>query len=145
MFKQQLEQDYKQAFKEKNEMVVSAMRNLKAEIKNVEIAKQKELTDEEALDVVRKKVKQHRDSIEGFTAGGRMDLVEHESKQMEVLQKYLPKQLEESEVRTIVQAVIGELKPSPSDFGKVMKEVLTLAKGQTDGSVVSKIVKEELK
>jgi uncharacterized protein YqeY len=145
MFTQQLEQDYKDAFKAKNEVAVSALRNLKSEIKNVEIAKQKTLTDEEVLDVVRKKVKQHKDSIESFAAGGRADLVENETKQMAVLQKYLPKQLDEAQVRELVKAVIAETAAKASDFGKVMKDVLARAKGQTDGSVVSKIVKEELK
>jgi uncharacterized protein YqeY len=144
MLIEQLDQDYKQALKAKDETALSSLRNLKSEIKNVEIAKGKPLEDSDVMDVVRKKVKQHKDSIEGFTAGGRTDLVEREQQQMAVLQKYLPKQMEEAEVRILVKTVIAELNAVVSDFGKVMKEVLNRAKGQTDGSVVSKIVKEEL-
>lgn len=140
-----LDQDFKNALREKNELVVSALRNLKAEIKNIEIAKQKELSDDEVLSAVSRKVKQHKDSIDSFRSGGRQDLADHEERQMAVLVKYLPKQLDESEVRDLVKTVIADLSASaPSDFGKVMKEAMVRAKGQTDGSVVSKIVKEQL-
>ena len=141
----QIEQDFKQALRSKDEIVVSSLRNLKSEIKNVEIDKRKPLTDEEVLDVLRKKVKQHKDSIESFKSGNRLDLVETEEKQMQVLQKYLPAQLSEEEVRVLVKRVIQAMNAQASDFGKVMKEVLKEAAGKTDGSVVSKIVKEELK
>jgi hypothetical protein len=140
-----LEQDFKQALKDKNEITTSALRNLKAEIKNTEIEKRRELTSEEVLEVVRKKVKQHKDSIESFKAGARADLLAREEGQMAVLLKYLPQQLTEEQVRAMVRNAIEKLQAKPSDFGKVMKEVLAEAKGQTDGNVVSKIVKEELK
>ncbi len=135
-----IDQDLKQAMRDKNELVLSSLRNLKSEIKNVEIAKQKPLSEDEVIQVVSKKVKQHKDSIESFTAGSRTDLVEHEQKQMEVLQKYLPAQMSEDDVRAVVKTVISEV---GSEFGKVMKEVMAKTKGKTDGSVVSKIVKEE--
>lgn len=144
MILEQIDSDFKQAMREKSEIVVSALRNLKAEIKNIEIEKQKQLSEDEVVAAVAKKVKQHKDSIESFRAGSREDLIGLEQKQMEVLLKYLPKQLDETEVRNMVKQVAAELNAKPSDFGRVMKEVLTRAKGQTDGSVVSKIVKEEL-
>lgn len=140
-----IDSDLKQALIEKNEIAVSALRNLKAEIKNVSIEKQRDLTEAEVLEVTRKKVKQHKDSIEGFKKGDRNDLVEREEKQMEVLLRYLPKQMEESEVRDLVKKTISDLNAQASDFGKVMKEVLVRAEGRTEGSMVSKIVKEELK
>ena len=144
MLTQQIDQDLKQALKDKNELVVSSLRNLKSEVKNAEIQKQQPLTDEEVLGVLRKKVKQHKDSIEGFKSGNREDLVAHEQGQMEVLQKYLPAQMDEGKVRELVKIVIADLVAKPSDFGKVMKEVLARAQGQTEGNIVSKIVKEEL-
>ena len=145
MLLQQIDSDLKQAMKEKNEIIVSSLRNLKSEIKNVEIAKQKELSQEDLIQVVAKKVKQHKDSIESFKSGNRQDLVTHEEQQMAVLQKYLPAQMEESELREVVQAVAKELSAGPKDFGKVMKEVMVRVKGKTDGNVVSKVVKETLK
>jgi uncharacterized protein len=140
----QLNDDFKNAMREKNEIAVGALRILKSEIKNSEIEKGSELTEEEISKVIAKKVKQHKDSIESFKTGERSDLVEHEEKQMAVLAKYLPKQMGEDEVRALVKAVVSETGAKQSDFGKVMKEVLARAKGQTDGSVVSKIAKEEL-
>lgn len=140
----QLETDFKQALKDKNEIAVSALRNLKAEIKNTAIEKHRELDEEEVMAVLRKKVKQHKDSIESFKAADRADLLTREEGQMAVLVKYLPQQLSEDEVRSLVKQAVTDLSATPSDFGKVMKEVLTKAGGKTDGSIVSKIVKEEL-
>ena len=139
-----IDSDLKQAQIEKNEITVSSLRNLKAEIKNVAIAKQQELSESEVLDVVRKKVKQHRDSIEGFLKGGRADLVQREQQQMQVLLKYLPAQMSEDEVRKLVKQVVADQNAKAQDFGKVMKEVLTKASGRTEGGTVSKIVKQEL-
>ncbi len=139
-----IESDLKRALIEKNEIALSALRNLKAEMKNTAIAKQHELSEAEILEVVRKKVKQHRDSIQGFASGDRVDLVSREQAQMAVLLKYLPSPMSEEEVRDLVKKIIGDLSAQASDFGKVMKEVLNRAGGRTDGSVVSKLVKEEL-
>lgn len=144
MITDKIDAEFKQALREKNELVVSAIRNLKSELHNTEIEKRKSLSEEEVLQVIKKKVKQHRDSIESFKLGNRMDLVEVETKQMEVLEKYLPTRLDESGVRSIVKQVIAELKATPADFGKVMKESMNRAKGAADGGNVSKIVKEEL-
>jgi uncharacterized protein len=144
MLTEQIDQDFKVAMKAKDEIGKSSLGNVRAALKDAEISKREKLTDEETLSVIAKKVKQHKDSIEGFTKGDRADLVANETAQMEVLQKYLPKQMDESEVRKIVKETIAALAAGPSDFGKVMKEVVGKVKGQTDGSVVSKIVKEEL-
>lgn len=144
MILEAIESDFKQALRDKNEIAVSALRNLKAGIKNTAIEKRHELNEQEVLEVLRKKVKQHKDSIESFQAGGRADLTDREQQQMNVLLKYLPKQMDEPEARKLVIQVIGDLNAKSSDFGRVMKEVLARASGRTDGSVVSKIVKEEL-
>lgn len=141
----EIDQDLKQAIKAKDEITVSALRNLKAEIQNVKISKQHDLSIDETLEVIRKKVKQHKDSIESFRAGNRNDLVSTEEQQMAVLQKYLPAQMSQDQVRELVKKTITELAATQKDFGKVMKEVLIKAAGQTDGSIVSKIVKEILK
>jgi uncharacterized protein YqeY len=145
MLIEQIDQDLKTALKEKNEIVISSLRNLKAAFKNVEIEKQHPLSDEEAISVIGKKVKQHKDSLESFKAGGREDLVANESGQMAVLQKYLPAAMSEEELAKIVKAVIAESNATAKDFGKVMKDVMAKVKGQADGSVISKLVKENLK
>lgn len=145
MLSQQIEEDFKAAFKSKDEVAKSALGNLKSALKNAQIEKKSELTEAEAISVIAKKVKQHRDSITEFEKGARADLVATETAQMKVLEKYLPQQMSEEEVRGLVKQAIADLNAAPADFGKVMKEVLNRAKGQTDGSVVSKVVKEELK
>lgn len=144
MIEQQLEQDFKQALKNKDEITTSALRNLKAAIKNTEIERRKSLSEQEILSVVRKKVKQHQDSIASFQKGARQDLVEREQQQMAVLVKYLPPALSEDQVRTLVKSAISELDAQTKDFGTIMKQVIAKAEGAADGSVVSKIVKEEL-
>jgi hypothetical protein len=145
MLLQQIDEDLKTALKAKDETVSSSLRNLKAAIKNVEIEKSQALTDDEVLAVIAKKVKQHKDSIESFQAGNRADLVSYEQAQMQVLQKYLPKQMDETELTGIVKTAIATLKAGPADFGKVMKEVVTQVRGRAEGNAISKIVKENLK
>lgn len=144
MILDQINEDFKLALKSKDEVSLSALRNLKAEISNAQIEKRSELNEEEILSVIKKKVKQHKDSITEFKAGNREDLVQREEAQMNTLNKYLPEQMSEDQVKEIVRAVIDELKASKSDFGKVIKEVIMRANGATDGNVVSKIVKEAL-
>ncbi len=145
MLLEKIDQDLKIALKEKKEITISALRNLKAAIKNVEIEKKTPLSDDEVSKVIAKKVKQHKDSIESFEKGGREDLVATEKSQMAILESYLPKQMDEKEVEAIVKDTIAKLNPAPSDFGKVMKEVMNQVAGRTDGNVVSKFVKENLK
>ncbi len=145
MLLQKIDEDLKNALKEKNNIALSSLRNLKAAFKNAEIEKQHALSDEEAIGVIAKKVKQHRDSIESFKAGARNDLVENETGQMEVLQKYLPQAMSEDELTAVVKQVMAESSATTKDFGKVMKDVMAKVKGQADGSIISKIVKENLK
>ncbi len=140
----EIDKEYNQAVKNKDTVTVSSLRNLKAAIQNAQIQKQSALTDDEFLSVISKKVKQHKDSIAGFRQGNREDLVKHEEEQMAVLAKFLPQQMSEAEVESIVKEAIAKLSAGPNDFGKVMKEVVAAVKGQADGSVVSKIVKQEL-
>src|SRR3989344_7123193 len=122
MLLEQIEADLITALKEKKEVVLISLRNLKAAFKNAELEKRQPLTDQEAQNVIAKKVKQHKDSIAEFEKGQRADLVEKEKNEMAVLEKYLPKQMEEGEVRSLVKTAIRELNAKPADFGRVMKE-----------------------
>ncbi|MBX4204927.1 MAG: GatB/YqeY domain-containing protein [Candidatus Doudnabacteria bacterium] len=145
MLIEKLEADYKAAFKAHDEIAKSSLSNVRAAIKNAELEKREPLTDQEVAAVLAKKVKQHKDSISEFEKGNRPDLVEKERAQMQILENYLPKQMPEDQVRKLVSEVISDLAAKPADFGRVMKEVINRAAGQTEGAVVSKIVKEELK
>lgn len=145
MLIEQIDNDYKTAFKAHDDIAKSSLSNVRAAVKNAELEKRSPLTDAEVMAVVAKKVKQHKDSIFEFEKGQRLDLVATEQAQMKILEGYLPKQMAEDDVRKLVLEAISSLQAKPSDFGRVMKEVLAKAEGQTDGSVVSRIVKEELK
>ena len=145
MLLQKIDADLKTALKEKQETVLSALRNLKAALTNAKIEHQGELPDEEVLKVIAKKVKQHKDSIQSFLAGNRADLADTEKAQLAVLEQYLPAGLSEAEVSAIVAQTIDRLRPAGLDFGKVMKEAMKEIAGRADGQLVSQLVKEQLK
>lgn len=137
--------DLKLAQKAKDELAVSALRVIRAEMTNAAIAKmKKELTDEEALEVIRTQVKRLREAISDFERGGRADLVAKNKKEIELLQKYLPVELSEEEVRKEIQTILGAGSYQASDFGKAMKEAMARLKGRADGVTVSRILKELL-
>jgi len=143
--KERLEEDYKKFFKEGNTLAVDALRLLKAEVKNAEIAKRKDFDDHEVLEVIMKVAKRHQDSIAAFTAGNRPDLMAREKEQLAVLGVYLPEKLPEDELRDIILELIKEMAAvGPKDFGRVMGEAMKQLKGQAEGGLISRIVREEL-
>lgn len=145
MLKQQIEEQIKNALKGGEELRLSTLRFLLSAIKNDEIAKRREVTDEEVISVVRHQVKQRKESIEAFQKGGREELAEKERQELEILNKFLPQQLSEEEVKKMVQETIAELPESErKNFGKVMGVVMSRIKGQTEGNIVAKVVKEVL-
>ena len=101
--------------------------------------------DEDVLSVIQKEAKQHKDSIEQFKNAGRTDLVEKETKELELLKKYLPKQLGKEEVRKLVKDAISQTgATSAKDMGRVMGVLMPKIKGKADGGMVSRIVKDSL-
>lgn len=158
--KEKINQDFKDAFKAKEEKKVGVLRMLNASIKNREVEKrtklskteapgdlekESQLNDEETLAVIASEVKRRKDSIEQFKSGGRPELAAQEEQELKILEVYLPQQMSEEELRTIVAESIKESNASSSqDFGKVMKVLMPRVKGKADGGLVSKIVKEEL-
>lgn len=145
--KERLTEDMKQAMKDKEagKLRLSVIRMVRANIKNVEIDSKQELSDDEVLNVVSKEVKMRRDSIEEFKKGNRSDLVESLEQEIDILMKYLPEQLNETEVRTLVEQAVAEAKAvSPKDMGKVMAVLMPKVKGRADGKLVNTIVRELL-
>jgi uncharacterized protein YqeY len=145
--KERLTEDMKQAMKDKEagKLRLSVIRMVRANIKNVEIDSKQELSDDEVLNVVSKEVKMRRDSMEEFKKGNRLDLVESLEQEIDVLMKYLPEQLNETEVRTLVEQAVAEAKAvSPKDMGKVMAVLMPKVKGRADGKLVNTIVRELL-
>jgi uncharacterized protein len=163
MLIEEIKKDLISALKEKNESTVSTLRMVTSSIFNKEMDKRVKileaepnldeeqlkgkvkLSDEEVAEVVSSEVKKRRDSIAGFEQGGRADLVEKEKAELTVLMKYLPKELTEEEISTIVKSAIAKTNAlSMKDIGIVMKEVSPQTKGKADGNLVAKIVKQEL-
>jgi len=137
--------DYKEALKAGDKNRVSVLRMIKSSMKYKEIEKKAPLTDEEVQAILMSSVKRAKESIEQFSKAGREDLAGKEKEEMLVVQDYLPKQLGEDDVRQILKEVIAEEGASgPKDTGKVMKSAMARLKGQADGKLVSKIVKELL-
>ena len=147
--KEQIFSDLKEAMKAKEQDKLRVLRSLKAKLMEKEIAERQggeaELTDEQALQVLTKAAKQRKESIAQFTDGGREDLVANEEMELEIIEAYLPEMMGEDEVRKIVQQKISAMGATgPQDMGKVMGPIMGQLKGKADGSIVSRIVKEEL-
>ncbi|MBU4285120.1 GatB/YqeY domain-containing protein [Patescibacteria group bacterium] len=162
MLKEKINQDIKQAMINKEELLLLVLRGINAVIYNKEIEKrtklskqekdikklekESKLTDEEIIDVISGEAKKRRESIEEFTKGDRQDLVDKETKELEIIKKYLPEQMSEDAVKKIVKkAIIDTGAAGPKDIGKLMSAVMPQVKGKTDGTVVNKIVGELLK
>ncbi len=138
-----LNEDLKKAIKEKNEIKVSTIRQIKNKITNAEIKKGKTLSDEEIREVIFSLVKSHNESIESFRAGNRPDLVEKEEKELLFLRAYLPDQLSEDEIKKIISETIKEIGAvSNKDTGKVMAKLMPKVKGRADGTKVKLLVEE---
>ncbi len=131
---------------DKNELTRDTLRMFKSEVQKFEIDNKETVDDAKALQIINKMIKQRKDSIAQFTSGGRADLAEKEQSEVEVLSKYKPTQLSESEITSKVTAAIAEAgATSMQDIGKVMGILKTsVAAGTADMGVVSKIVKEQL-
>jgi len=143
--KERITQDMKEAMKERDILKVSTLRLLLAEIKNKEIDKKGELTDEEILSLIQKAVKQREESIEQYRKGNRSDLVEKETKEIEILKSYLPEPLSEEELDRIIEETIKEVGAmGPKDMGKVMKAIMPKVKGRVDGKIVNERVSIKL-
>lgn len=143
--KDQLMADLKDAMKQKQGLRKSVITMLRAAVKQIEVDQRKELTDEEVIDVIVTQVKQKRSVIDEFLKGDREDLAEEAKEEIAVLEKYLPEQLSEEALKTIISDVISETGASSmKDMGKVMGIVNPKVKGRADGKTVSQIVKSFL-
>ena len=144
MLKEQIDADLKAAMIAKDQTTLDTLRMLRARIKNEEIAKGKDSTDEDIISVLGSEVKKRRDSVTAYTQGNRPELAEKEQSEITVLQKYLPAQLSEQEVTQIITEALAGQTFQASEFGKAMALVMPKLKGKADGSLISKILKEKL-
>jgi len=163
MLKEQIQKEITQAMKEGKELVCSTLRMLSAAVvskekeKRYKVSKQKpdlneeglvkesQLTDEEIIEVVSSEIKKRRDAIVLYEKGGRQELADKEKKEVEILQKYLPEQLSEEEIKKVVSEAIEKTGAKEmKDMGRVMAELMPKVKGKADSGLVSRIVKEFL-
>lgn len=143
--KDQIDKDFLDAYKAKNEMIVSVLRMIKSSIKNTEIAQKKELTDDEIIKVLKKETKQRLDSISQYESASRPELVEKEKSEIEIIKKYLPAEIDDAELEQIIDTKITDLNASEmKDMGKVIAAVMQEVGGKADGSKVSALVRSKL-
>lgn len=144
--KDKILEDIKSAMKSKEADRLSAIRFLQSAVKNREIElRPNAITEQDILGVVKKLVKQRKDSIAEFEKAGRMDLVNKEKFELSVLEGYMPAQMTEAQVTQIVTDVIAALGASSAkQMGAVIKEVMARTGGQADGKMISDLVKSKL-
>jgi uncharacterized protein YqeY len=142
---ERLVEEMKQAMKSNDKAKLSTIRMIRSAVKNKEIDQRKPLDDEAILRVIQGMVKKSEESIEQFKAGGRMDLVEKETKEIEIMKSFLPQPLSREEVLKVIDQTIEETQASSlKDLGKVMKTVMPKLGGKVDGTLVNQLVKERL-
>lgn len=140
-----IEQDYIVAYKAKDALRLSVLRLVKTALKNLAVDKRREVTEEEAVDVLLKQAKQRQDSIAQFEAGGRQDLADKEKAELELIREYLPVFLEGDALSAVVDAAIAKVNAAgPNDMGKVIGAIMAEHKGKVEGKAVSDLVKAKL-
>jgi len=159
--KEKITQDLNSALKERKETELSVLRLLISAICNKEkekrfkasktkpemdernLIKESQLADEEIIDVISSEIKKRKEAAALFEQGKRQDLAQKEKKEAEILQKYLPEQLSEQEIKKLAKEAIAKTQArEQKDMGRVMAELMPKIKGKADNSLVSKIVKE---
>ncbi len=161
--RQQIQEDINKAIKAGRETECSVLRMLSASIANrekekryklskteqnlkpEELEEKSHLSDEEVIQLIQSEIKKRKEAVSGFEKADRVDLVEKERKEIEILESYLPEQLSEQEIERLAKAVIERIgAKEPKDIGRVMKELMPEIKGKAPGGEVSRIVKKML-
>lgn len=131
------------AMKSGNKEDANTLRTTLAKLKDKVIEKRQDLSKEEEVKILQTLVKQRKESIELYEKGGRNELAEAEQKELEIINNYLPKMMDESDIKSIVKTVIDEVgATSMADMGKIMPEVMKRGKGLIDGKSAQKFVQE---
>jgi len=141
----QIETDLVAAIKAKNQLEVETLRGLKTRVQNEQIAKMKDLEENDILALVKSEVKRRKEAAETYVSGGRPELAEKELKEAGILEKYLPAQMGEAEIAELALQVIADNGFTAADFGKAMGALKAKAGQNADGSLLAKVLKEKLK
>ncbi|MBT8400016.1 MAG: GatB/YqeY domain-containing protein [Rhodothermia bacterium] len=148
MLVDRIQSDLKQAMRDRDSARIRTLRSIRAAIQQKEIENRTAdagISDEDAIALLQKQAKQRRDSIDQFEAADRDDLVATEKEELEIIEDYLPKQLNDDEIRAIVKQIVQEVGAvSISDMGKVMGPAMGRLRGKADGRRVNEIVRELL-
>ena len=140
---QKIQTDMYEAMKLGDKNTSTTLRTALAKLKNKKIDKQDDLSINDEIKVLQILVKQRKESIELYQKGDRPELVELETKEMEILKNYLPKMMDENEIKNIVKTVIDDIgATSMADMGKIMPEVMKRGNGLIDGKSAQKFVNE---
>lgn len=140
-----LSEDLKTAMKAKEKVKVETIRMVRAQLKDFQIAKRDELTEEDEISVVINAAKMRKEALELYEKSDRQDLIDRERQELEIISAYLPAQLSKEEVDRVVLKVIQEVgASSPQDMGKVMGAAMKELRGKADGKMVQEIVREKL-
>ncbi len=143
--REQILNDIKESMKNQDKETLSVVRMVKGAIQLEEIDKKRELTDDEVVGVISKQIKQRKDANSEFEKGNRQDLIEKNNSEISILNRYMPEQLDSSEVEKIIDDKMRELGISdPKGMGILMKELNSMLKGKADMSMVSNIAREKL-
>lgn len=144
--KETINEDLKSAMKSGEKIRLETLRMIRAQI--LEFEKSgigREMNDDDAMKILLSAVKKRKESIEQYENAGRKELAEKESKELEIIQHYLPKQMSREEAEAVITKIISESGASSAkDFGKVMPVVMKELKGKVDGKLISEIVKQKL-
>ena len=144
--KEKLMADLKEAMKSRNKVKKDTITMVRAAIKQREVDERVELTESEIVDIVAKQVKQKRDSITDFEKGNRQDLIDLTNEEIKILLEYLPPQLSDEELTSIVKEAIEETgAQTKKDLGKLMAFIMPKVKGRADGKHVNEIVAKYIK
>ncbi len=140
-----IQSDMYQAMKAKNTVKSKTLRVVFAKLKDQKIAKREELTEVDELKVLQSIAKQHKESITMFRTGGRDDLVEQETKELQIIEQYLPKMMTDEQIRNIVKSAVEETEAQAlSDIGKVMPIIMKKGAGKIDGKKAQLFLRELL-
>jgi len=142
---EKIQTDMYGAMKSGEKEKANTLRSVISKLKDKQIEKRDTLTKEEEIKVLQTLVKQRKESIDLYQKGGRNELAEIESKEMDIINSYLPTMMDEDDVKKIVQSVIKDTGASSmADMGKVMPEVMKIGKGLIDGKTAQRFVSEQL-
>ena len=140
-----IQNDMYAAMKAGEKESTNTLRITLAKLKDKQIEKRDDITEEEVIKIIQTLVKQRKESIELYIKGGRNELADIEKNEIALLKKYLPQMISENDIKNIVETVINEVgATSMSDMGKIMPEVMKRGKGLIDGRIAQKFVQESL-